>query len=49
LIGTGISGGRSYALVKGSYLFIPAGVPHYFSSIGNDGLDITTTYIPAVR
>ena len=47
--GTGISGGRSYTLVKGSYIFIPAGMPHYFASIGSDGLDITTTYIPAVR
>jgi len=49
LNGTGISGGRSYTLVKGSYIFIPAGTPHYFASIGNDGLDITTAYIPAVR
>ena len=49
LTGTGINGGRSYELVKGSYIFIPAGMAHYFASIGNDGLDITTTYIPAVR
>jgi mannose-6-phosphate isomerase-like protein (cupin superfamily) len=46
LTGTGIAGGRSYALVKGSYMFIPAGMPHYFSSVGNDGLVITTIYIP---
>jgi mannose-6-phosphate isomerase-like protein (cupin superfamily) len=49
LTGTGISGGRSYALVKGSYLFIPAGMPHYFASIGNDGLDITSIYIPVAK
>ncbi len=46
LTGTGIVGGRSYALVKGSYMFIPAGMPHYFSSVGNEGLVITTIYIP---
>jgi mannose-6-phosphate isomerase-like protein (cupin superfamily) len=47
LTGTGIDGGRSYDLQKGSYLFIPAGTPHYFASIGKDGLVITTIYIPA--
>ena len=46
LTGTGIVGGRSYALEKGSYMFIPAGMPHHFSSVGNDGLVITTIYIP---
>jgi len=49
LTGTGIAGGRSYTLVKGSYMFIPAGMPHHFSSIGNDGLVITTIYIPTVQ
>jgi mannose-6-phosphate isomerase-like protein (cupin superfamily) len=49
MTGTGIDGGRSYDLLKGSYLFIPAGVPHYFATIGNDGLVITTIYIPAVQ
>jgi len=47
--GTGIDGGRSYELLKGSYLFIPAGTPHYFASIGDDGLVITTIYIPAAQ
>jgi mannose-6-phosphate isomerase-like protein (cupin superfamily) len=47
MTGTGIDGGRSYALLKGSYVFVPAGMPHFFSSIGNDGLVITTIYIPA--
>jgi mannose-6-phosphate isomerase-like protein (cupin superfamily) len=46
LNGSGIEGGVSYALVKGAYLFIPAGTPHYFASIGKDGLVISTTYIP---
>jgi mannose-6-phosphate isomerase-like protein (cupin superfamily) len=46
LNGSGIDGGTSYALVKGSYLFVPAGTAHYFAVIGKDGLTITTTYIP---
>ena len=49
LTGTGIAGGLSYTLVKGSYMFIPAGMPHHFSSVGNDGLVITTIYIPTVQ
>jgi mannose-6-phosphate isomerase-like protein (cupin superfamily) len=49
LTGSGIDGGRSYALLKGSYLFISAGTPHYFASIGDDGLVITTIYIPAAQ
>jgi mannose-6-phosphate isomerase-like protein (cupin superfamily) len=44
--GSGIKGGKSYALVKGAYVFIPAGTPHYFATIGSDGLTITTIYIP---
>ncbi len=47
LTGTGIDGGRSYDLLKGSYVFVPAGMPHYFATVGNDGLTITTIYIPA--
>jgi len=46
LNGSGIDGGTSYALVKGSYVFIPAGTPHYFAAIGKNGLTITTIYIP---
>lgn len=46
LTGSGIDGGTSYALVKGSYVFIPAGTPHYFAAMGQDGLTITTMYIP---
>src|SRR5476649_1613085 len=34
LTGTGIDGGRSYELPTGSYMFIPAGTPHYFANIG---------------
>jgi mannose-6-phosphate isomerase-like protein (cupin superfamily) len=49
MIGSGIDGGRSYELLKGSYVFVPAGMPHYFASIGNDGLVITTIYIPAAQ
>lgn len=46
LIGSGIDGGKSLVLVKGSYVFIPAGMPHFFASVGSDGLTITTIYIP---
>jgi mannose-6-phosphate isomerase-like protein (cupin superfamily) len=46
LNGSGIDGGKSIALVKGSYVFIPAGMPHYFASVGKDGLTITTIYLP---
>jgi len=46
LNGSGIKGGTSYALAKGAYVFIPAGTPHYFATIGSDGLTITTIYIP---
>ena len=49
LTGTGINGGRSYALVKGSYVFIPAGMPHYFASIDKEGLVITSIYIPTAQ
>jgi len=47
LIGSGIDGGTNYALVKGSYIFVPAGTPHYFAAIGKGGLTITTIYIPS--
>lgn len=46
ITGTGIDGGQSYELLKGSYVFVPAGIPHYFATVGNDGLTITTIYIP---
>jgi mannose-6-phosphate isomerase-like protein (cupin superfamily) len=49
LTGTGIDGGKNYELLKGSYLFIPAGTPHHFASVGGDGLVITTIYIPATQ
>ena len=49
LTGTGIDGGRSYELPTGSYMFIPAGTPHYFASIGKDGLVTTTIYIPVAQ
>jgi mannose-6-phosphate isomerase-like protein (cupin superfamily) len=49
MTGTGIDGGQSYELLTGSYVFVPAGMPHYFASIGKDGLVITTIYIPAAQ
>lgn len=49
MTGTGIRRGRSYTLAKGGYVFIPAGMPHYFASIDKEGLVITTIYIPAAQ
>ena len=49
LTGSGIEGGKTFALVKGSYIFIPAGTPHYFATIDKDGLTITTIYIPKLQ
>jgi mannose-6-phosphate isomerase-like protein (cupin superfamily) len=49
LNGSGIEGGSSFALTKGSYVFVPAGTAHYFAAIGKDGLTITTIYIPKAQ
>jgi mannose-6-phosphate isomerase-like protein (cupin superfamily) len=46
LAGSGIDGGKSYDLAKGSYLFIPAGTAHYFASMGADGLTIVSLHVP---
>lgn len=46
LSGTGIEGGKSYALVKGAWLMIPAGTAHYFASMGGDGLTIMSLHLP---
>jgi mannose-6-phosphate isomerase-like protein (cupin superfamily) len=46
LTGSGIDGGKTYALEQGSFLFVPAGVAHYFSGVGLDGLTIMTLYVP---
>jgi mannose-6-phosphate isomerase-like protein (cupin superfamily) len=46
LTGSGIEGGKTYVLEKGAFLFIPAGMAHYFASMGADGLTIMTLYVP---
>lgn len=46
LSGTGIEGGKSYKVAKGSYLFIPAGTAHYFAEMGADGLTIVSLHVP---
>ena len=48
LVGNGIDGGQSFALVRGTYFLIPAGTAHYFAEVGAEGLTITTMYIPAI-
>ena len=47
LTGSGIDGGHSYELIKGAYIFVSAGMPQHFATVGQDGLLITTIYIPA--
>ncbi|WP_419815295.1 cupin domain-containing protein [Glacieibacterium sp.] len=44
--GSGVTGGTSHALAKGSFMFIPAGTAHYFASIGKTGLAIVTLKVP---
>lgn len=44
--GTGVTGGQTYTLAKGTYVFVPAGAAHYFSTIGPAGLGIITLYVP---
>jgi mannose-6-phosphate isomerase-like protein (cupin superfamily) len=46
LTGSGIDGGKTYALEQGSFLFVPAGMAHHFASVGADGLTIMTLYVP---
>ncbi len=44
--GTAISGGTSRTLVKGATVFLPAGVPHHFASVGKKGLSVIALHIP---
>jgi mannose-6-phosphate isomerase-like protein (cupin superfamily) len=46
LSGSGIEGGKSYAVTTGSYLLIPAGVAHYFANMSADGLTIVSLHVP---
>ena len=48
LSGTGIEGGKSYDLVKGAWLMIPAGTAHYFAGMGSEGLTIMSLHMPHV-
>jgi mannose-6-phosphate isomerase-like protein (cupin superfamily) len=44
--GTGVTGGQTYTLAKGAYVFVPAGTAHSFATIGPAGLGIVTLYVP---
>jgi mannose-6-phosphate isomerase-like protein (cupin superfamily) len=46
LSGSGIAGGKTYPLTKGSYYFVPAGMAHYFASMGPQGLTLATLHLP---
>ncbi|OJT98982.1 MAG: hypothetical protein BGN82_01745 [Alphaproteobacteria bacterium 65-7] len=46
LSGSGIEGGTPYTVAKGSYFLIPAGTPHYFASMGPEGLTIVALHVP---
>jgi mannose-6-phosphate isomerase-like protein (cupin superfamily) len=48
LSGTGIEGGKTYELIKGTWLMIPAGTAHYFASMGSDGLTIMSMHMPHI-
>jgi mannose-6-phosphate isomerase-like protein (cupin superfamily) len=48
LAGSGIEGGTSHPLVPGTYLFIPAGMPHYFATIGAAGLADVSLHVPHI-
>jgi mannose-6-phosphate isomerase-like protein (cupin superfamily) len=44
--GTGVTGGDTRKLGKGDFIFVPAGMPHYFSAIGSDGLTVVALHVP---
>jgi mannose-6-phosphate isomerase-like protein (cupin superfamily) len=44
--GTGVTGGDTRKLGKGDFIFVPAGMPHYFSAIGSDGLAVVALHVP---
>ena len=46
MAGSGIDGGTTYQVTKGSYFLFPAGVAHYFVPMGPDGLTILTFHVP---
>ena len=46
LSGSGIEGGQAFQVSKGSYFLIPAGTPHYFASMGPEGLTIVALHVP---
>ncbi len=46
LNGSGVEGGQSYEVTKGSFFLFPAGVPHYFAKQGSEGLTIITVHVP---
>ncbi|HEX3756611.1 MAG TPA: hypothetical protein VHV26_16195 [Rhizomicrobium sp.] len=48
LSGSGITGGKTYTMEKGSYFFVPAGTAHYFASVGPEGLTLMTLHVPHI-
>jgi mannose-6-phosphate isomerase-like protein (cupin superfamily) len=46
LSGTGITGGETFILSPGDYVFIPANTPHYFATVGPHGLGVVTHKVP---
>ena len=46
LSGSGIEGGTPYQVARGSFFLIPAGTPHYFASMGPEGLTIVGMHVP---
>jgi len=47
LAGSGITGGKTFNVVKGAYFYIPAGVAHAFGNLGPEGLTIISLHVPA--
>ena len=46
LTGKSIEGGTPQKLSKGDFLIVPAGVPHWFSSIAPGGITVTQLFLP---
>jgi mannose-6-phosphate isomerase-like protein (cupin superfamily) len=46
LSGTGITGGKTFTLTPGDYVFIPANTAHYFATVGPQGLGVVTHKVP---
>lgn len=49
LNGAGITGGETRTLAKGDFVFVPAGVAHYFASVGPNGIGVVTLKVDASK